>query len=555
MRFLFTKTLRESAAAVLMASAQLQRDYGHDDEALRRLEFYSRQLSEQKDAQTATRAVLSILSDAQRWEELRDFAESLGHLGVYKSMGVYAEIERSREYASLKLLESLEAAKDWNKAEKEFAAFAKKNPDSAFASQALLKSANAALQTKDPEAAVERLENATKAKDVAVQLQAWLGLEPFYRKGFQWPRLRELYENVLKLGADAKTKAGAEQNLRALRELERSEPDAKHAELAPNDPELARLANTIANFETKAKIFASLRFVKSNNNPQANFKQKADLHAKLADQADEIAAGTAVSLKNAALAWATIAKAELLLEFAETLETAALPAVLRNAAETDRKSYVETLASQAKELRDKAHALTLDSVKLVEKIDSPLPLETRANALLERFGETTRLARAPFEAAWRKRPGADREAARPLDAAAVRKLGLGILKAEDAKQARELLFNLAREYQRAGLSGFASATAAELTAKNATDAPAAHAARLLCELDFERLPPALLRSIEANAFSADERWNLARWLAGLQNRAKQYGDEAFSKDEQEWFAGAIQELLRPVPDALAVVKR
>ena len=93
------------------------------------------------------------------------------------------------EYASLRLLEKLEADKDWDKASSHFAEFAKEHPDSTFASQALIKSANAALEgdklSKDPVGAIARLEAASQAPDAGVKLQALLGLEPFYRKAFQ----------------------------------------------------------------------------------------------------------------------------------------------------------------------------------------------------------------------------------------------------------------------------------------------------------------------------------------------------------------------------------
>src|SRR5947209_475687 len=80
-------------------------------------------------------------------------------------------------------------------------------------------------------------------------------------------------------------------------------------------------------FESQIAEFKALRFAKSNNNPQSNFKKKADLHATLSTAVDNAVDQAPKSLKAGALVWGNIVHAELLIDFADTLENAALPAV------------------------------------------------------------------------------------------------------------------------------------------------------------------------------------------------------------------------------------
>ena len=548
--YVLSPKMREPSANFVATSARLYKEYGRNDEALSRLIFYSRYFADQKDAIPATRDILALLAQGERWEELRDFSGKLISMAVYKTSAIAGEITHSHEYASLRLLESLEKNKDWDKAAKEFAVFAKENPDSSFVSQALIKSANAALEnskiTKDVEGAVTRLEEATQAPDNAVRLQAWLGLESFYRKSFQWHRLRGLYEEALKLKPDAHTLTGLKTNLAALRQLDRAEFAAAGESLIAPDVELATFTAALAKFEVVAVEFRSIRFLKSNNNPARNFKRKADSQTEAATLADVIAAKAPKSLRAGAAVWANIVKAELLFEFADTLDGAALPAVLNSATEEDRKSYRETLTGQTRELRATAQKYAVDSSKLIAQVDYPFALDQRLNALLERCGERARLAHPSFAAHWAKRPGKPAESPETMTAdskndADVRKISMKLLHTEDRDDARKLQMRLSETYLKSGDAGYAYAIASALRADDAKDEWATQAARQQFVIDIARLPAALRAAAETDKLTDSQRWNLGRWLAGRQ--------AGLSDEEKTWLSDALVSLLRPVVTA------
>lgn len=541
--FVFNSKQRAIAAGVHWAAANLYKEYGQGAEALRRLMFYSRHFNDQKEAVPATRDVLALLAAQERWEELRDYSERLLEKGFYKNAPVEKEISKSLEYAQLKLLETLEKTQDWGKAEKEFAVFARKNPQSTFASQALLKSANAAIQTGDAEASLKRLEDATNATDSNIKLQAWLGLEPLYRKAFQWTKLSSLYEAVLSLKADAKTKAGATTNLASVRELADETFMKKGSSLIDQDKAVSALTGLDGKFEAQVAPFKAMRFVKSNNNPQQNFKKKADLHAKLTQAAEKLAETAPASLKAPAQVWANLMKAELLAEFAETLETAALPAVLKAATDADRKAYSDTLSVQAKDLRLQGAEIIRTSAKKLTEIDCPVALEDRFNRALERLGEPTRLARQSLAKLWAQRPGHGFKATE-AKAADLGELGVKILRAQKKEDSRGALLKLAQLYRKGSMNGFAYATASEVTASDDEELKA-RALVLQLEIDFDRLPRELVRNIESDRLSAQERWDLARWIAGRSAQLKKAGaDKVLGSAELSWFEQFNGALLR-----------
>jgi predicted negative regulator of RcsB-dependent stress response len=543
---LFDAKKRQMTASTLAASAGLFKDYGKSEQALHRMLYYSRYLHDQKDASPLTSEVLSILQKASRWEELRDYSALIIELGYYKNFPVAKELSHSNEFASLRLLEHLEKDKDWSKAAKEFAVFAQKNPESPFVSQALMKSANAALELKDVKLTIERLEKATKAPDEKVRLQAWLGLEPYYRKAFQWKKVRALYEAVLTLKPDAKLRDGTLKNLKSLRDLDASLFATAREDMLNTDPDLEAALSAQDKFERSTAEFREMRFVKSNNNPAQNFKKKADLFAKLTSQLDKTADKAPKSFKGEAALWANIIKAELILEFAGTLTGAALPTVLKAATDADRKAYVDTLAGQAKDLREQAMALIKESAKFISQIDSPAILEPRLNKLLEIMGDKSRFAKPDFAPIWAKRPSLELSGKERPDDERCFKLGQQILLAEKKEDMRQKTYELARYYLASGETGYAYATAAELVADQ-KDEWSARAARLQYEVDQARLPQKYSSAMAKGELSPQMRWDIARWIAGNGNLAKQLrskSDNGFSENEIKWFEEATVALLR-----------
>lgn len=537
--------LRDKAAGVLSASARLYRDYGLQNDALRRQRFYALTFHDQKDSINATHDVLSLLSEQFRWEDLRDVTEKLASLGHYKNTNLEKEIVRSREYAMLRILENLEKEKNWERAEKEFANFAEKNPNSPYVSQSLIKSANAALETKNIESAILRLQAATLAPDPAVQLQAWLGLEPFYRKAYQWRKLKVIYAAILKSKSEAKTLDGAKTNFNQLKELEKEAFNQKGLTLVADDPSLKQWHSSEEKFEKSVMEFKKLRFVKSNLNPALNFKKKADMHAKLTKLADDLSGAAPKSLSGAALIWANTVKSELLLEFAETLEGAALPAALKAASAEDKKSYSDTISSQTQELRTQSHALALEAVKLSTQVDCPFDSEERLNTLLGQLKEQTRLTRTPFSPVWTTRPGAVRRKPANIDDAEITRLGLKILEAKKPEESRESLLQLAQLYFDADEPGFAYAILPQVITEN--DEISGRARHLQFEIDAARLPESTRTAATKNNLIAEQRWLLARWIAGNLATIKNSGGLGFSKDELEWLTEANHALLRTTP--------
>lgn len=535
-RFIEEPKMRSEVASVLSSSAHLHKDYGHLDDSLGRLMYYSRHFSDQKDAIAATRDILALLNKSSRWQDLRDFSEDLIVKGSYKKTEIDKELAKSYEYASLRLLEQLEQEKNWDKATKEFAAFAKKHPESSFVSQALIKSASAALQTKNIDSQVTRLEEATTAPDEKVRLQAWLGLEPFYRKAFLFKKLSALYEATLKLRPDAASMKAAQSNRAAVAELERESFAAAGQKLVASDTALTTAIAAIQGFETQAKPFRELRFTKSNNNPKLNFKKKADLHAAVSAAADAIVEKTAASLKAGTALWANLVKGEALIELAETIEQAALPAVLAQAQESDRKAYRETLSSQTAELRTRARELAVDTVKRLPKVDFPIALGDRLAELSVKCGEPRLTIMSPnLETLWAKNPALEQSEhaaeEREVDASIV-KVGIRLLKTEDKDDARKLQHELVLRYMKSGEHGYAYAVAAALREERASDEWASKAARAQFKIDLARLPQRLTQGK-----TAADRWDLARWLAARPSNA-------LGKNENDWAESMIRAALR-----------
>lgn len=541
--YITDKKLRDVAANITATSARLFNEYGQGAQALARMMAYTQYFHDQKDAVALTRDVLVILEKEARWEELRDYSDALIEVGYYKTDGVAKDLSKANQFAHLKLLEQLEKEQDWSKAAKEFASFAKKHAESPYVSQALMKSANAAIQLKDAKLSVERLEAATGAPDEAVRLQAWLALEPYYRKAFQWKKLSLLYNSVLKLKGDAKTREGAKKNLAAIADLDASAFAAAGAKLIADDADLDKAINALEAFERSTKNYRALRFVKSNNNPQGNFKKKAELHSKLAAQADKVAGNAPKSLRGGAAVWANIMKSELLIEFAETLETAAMPAALKGATDVDRKAYTDTVAQQAKELRAKAHEMARDAADLILKVDFPSTLEARLNGLLDTFGERLRFGRVEFSKIWEKRPQLKHDADKDF-AEEVVELGLEVLEQEEKDETFAKLFELAQKYYENGEAGYAAAVAGHLISE-AGGEPRDRAVKLMFSLDVDRLPASLRAAAESDKLDTKARWNLARWIAG-QKVAAEKASKAYSESELKWFDDAIAALLRPV---------
>lgn len=542
--------LREIAAGVLSASARMLADYGDRDRALKRMIFYTRYFHDVKDAVALTRDVLVLLEKATRWEDLRDYSESLLEAGHYKTLPVAKDLNQAQQFAHLKLLEQLEKDKDWKKASKEFAEFAAKHAESAFASQALMKAANAALQLKDSELSVKKLEAATQANDEAVRLQAWLGLEPFYRKAFLWKKLAGLYGAVLKLKSDTKTREGAKKNLDAIIELEAGRFNASAASAIAHDPDLDKLIASQEAFERTTKEFMSLRFVKSNNNPASNFKRKADMHAKLSTAIDKVVDAAPRTLRSGAAIWATVIKAELLIEFAETLADAALPAALKGATEIDRKAYIETISGQANELQEKARHFVNDAAELIVKVDYPLNIENRLNNLLARFEYKFRYERSSFAKFWTERLRIKAKDDSKYDEH-VFEMGLKALSYENNDDLNEQLSDLAAYYAQNGQTGYAHAVASHLTIEAKGDT-ASEAVKLLVMLELDRLPEAIKKAASNDHLDAKMRWNLARWFAGQASIVKKSA-AAFSDKEIKWFEEAITTLLRPArTEAMAI---
>ena len=542
--------LREIAASVLSASARMHSDYGKTEQALKRMIFYSRFFHDAKDAVARTRDVLVALEKAARWEDLRDYSESLLETGHYKALSVTKDLTQAQQFAHLKLLEKLEKEQDWKSAAKEFASFAVKHSESPFASQALMKAANAALQLKDAELSVKKLEAATQANDESVRLQAWLGLEPFYRKAFLWKKLTGLYNAVLKLKSDAKTREGAQKNLNAITELDAARFYTGGANMIAHDPDLDKLIAAQQAYERTTKEFMSLRFLKSNNNPASNFKRKAEMHANLSSAIDKVADSAPKTLRSGAALWANVIKAELLLEFSETLASAALPAALKGASEVDRKSYVDTIAAQAQELRQKALEFTDGAAEQIVKIDYPLNIEARLNGLLGKFERKYHYERPSFAKVWTERLHIKTATDANYDER-VFELGLKTLSEEKKTGVDERLYDLAHYYAENGNHGYAHALSSHLATEASGDV-AAQALRLLVMLELERLPESFKKAASSDQLDAKTRWNLARWFAAQASIAKKASD-AFSEKERKWFDEAITTLLRPTQtEAMAI---
>lgn len=521
------------AADVLAASARLLREHGgeHMDGALARMTHYSMHLSKEKDAAALTRDALTQLENLESWESLREYAGKLLETGLYPSQDLGRDIERAHEFASLKLLEEMEREKDWKGAAKGFALFATEHPKSPLRAQALMKSANASLQTQDAVAAVERLEEAARSDDEKIRLQAWLGLEPFYRKAFQWERLALAYEAIQKSATSTKARDGAASNLEKIRKLD---PTAFNKTLTvPSDPELAAWLKKTGEIETAVEEFRNLRFTKSNRNPADNFKRKADQHARLVARVERIAEGAPKALRGAAGLWANVVKAEILVELAETLATAALPSALAGASDTDRKAYSETITGNVAELDAKARELSGAIIETSDAADSPLALETRINRLLAKWGAPDAVRRIAFADIWKNRPGQSPSRRTDKLREEIRKIGNAILEEKDASSIRQRTLELAHVYLGAEQTGFAHATAAELP----------EATFLLFDLDARRLPERIRGAIESERFTPETRWDLARWLQGWKSECLKKSEE----DACRWFSDATRALLRVEP--------
>lgn len=534
--------IKQTVASILASSARLISELGDQEQGLRRMAFYSRFFHTEKDAIALTRDVLVSLEKAGRWEDLRNFSEILLDESNYKTSAVAKDLSQAQEFAHLKLLENLEKTQDWKQAAKEFSNFAQKHQDSPFASQALMKAANAALQLNNAELSVKNLEAATVAQDEAVRLQAWLGLEPFYRKAFMWKKLAALYRNVLKLKSDAKTRTAAQTNLASIEQLNAATFLATGTKLLSHDPDLNKLQTLLTNYEATTKEFMSLRFVKSNNNPASNFKRKADMHAKLSSGADKLVDSTPKSLRGGAAIWANIMKAELLFEFAETLETASLPTALKAASDADRKSYTETILGQAKELRQKAKQFVDESALNISKIDFPIPLEKRLNALLDKTeNKSARISRPLFSKIWNDRARIKVSESKNFDDQ-VTTQAIRALEKTDKNEFQTDLLKLARIYAENGEFGYAHAIASGLVAEAKADV-AGPAQRMLVALELERTPRTIHGLIEADNVDSNLRWDLARWISSLGVAAKKHPD-AYSESELAWFDKAVNALLR-----------
>ncbi|MEW6056236.1 MAG: tetratricopeptide repeat protein [Bdellovibrionota bacterium] len=530
--------MRETSSNILATSARLHREYGQEQDALARMVFYSRYFNDQKDAVALTRDALVLLEKQSRWEELLSFSGSLIESGRYSKTDLKKELLRTNEYSNLKLLEKLETGQDWKSAAKEFAKFAEKHPESNFVSQALMKSANAALQIEDTELALQRLEKASKAPDEKVRMQALLALEPFYRKAYLWDKLIELYSALFRFKLDPKLKQESSKNLAAIHELEKNSFVKQAGNLLKDDPDLEALTITQANFEKTAQAFKQLRFVKSNNNPAQNFKKKTDLHAKLVSTLEKMNEKVPRALKGSGVIWTNLVKAELLIELAETLDTAAVPQALLNATEIDRKAYRETISGQTKELREQARQMALETAKLMSEIESPLDLDARVNKLLEHFGEKTRVVRESLAKIWGARPQIKTSEHSQKKEEEIYEIGLEILGSKSPSEKGEHSYELARKYFEMGEPGYAYAISQVLAAQ-ASSEWAEKAKRLQFEINSNLVHPKVSKQIEADQVDPKLRWQLAKWFSAPTQQSA-----GFSESEIEWFKRAIQVLLR-----------
>ncbi len=537
-------TEKTTVSSILAASARLNRDMKNQEQALHRALFYTLFFSEEKDAVALAKDATSQLEKAARWEDLRDYANLLLERKGFAGSELAKDLRKSREYANLKLLEQLEENKDWSKASREFEKFAEQNPDSSFVSQALIKAARATIETGDHGEALARLEKATKAPDVAVRTQAWLALEPYYRKAFLWFELGNSYEELLKLKLDSKTRSATEQNLKTIRDLNHTKFIQGGAKVVNSDADVEKTWAEFQRFEKSLGDFFKLRFVKSNNNPQSNFKKKADQHKILNATLEKTVDRTPKSLRGAARLWATIVKTELLGEFAETLETAALPAVLNQATEADRKAYVETIMGNAKELRDQATSLATEILQIALETDCPFNFDQRIYKILEKYSVPFDAEKGSFEKRWttywKKRPSLSLESSRDPKKVRteIRKLGEKLLNESDKEGLRKKAIEIAEKYLELSEYGLAYATAAILKDENKSDDAGIRAARLQHELDFARLP---LTQIAPGTLTATQRWDLARYLAAI---AKSCSNLGLNEGDCEWFSQAPKVLLR-----------